>query len=192
MIFKESALTFEFSGNWNIKKYDSHKYYKILAGQGLKGIDFLGIKDGQQLYLFEVKNYQKRKDWQTVNPIEAIKADPDVLVRKLVQKIEDSFQVFRVVYKYYQRNWWYRNIFPLIRNWWPVYSKWHFWTDVYEKSLTISDIYIIFWMETAPEEQELKAYLRQELRLRLNQFSPHIYLLDHQNNSLAEILSVKT
>jgi len=60
MIFKESDLTFNFSQKeWEIIRYDTHRYYKILSGAGLKGVDFLGIYQKNKVVFFEVKGTGK-------------------------------------------------------------------------------------------------------------------------------------
>ncbi|NNE29048.1 MAG: hypothetical protein HKN16_05405, partial [Saprospiraceae bacterium] len=58
MIFSESGLQFQFSNDWTVIKYDDHKFFRYLSGEGLKGVDFLGFTSEGGLFLMEVKNYR--------------------------------------------------------------------------------------------------------------------------------------
>jgi len=59
MTFLESGLQFDFTPtNWRVMKYDTHRYFKILSGAGLKGIDFIGIHKEEALIFFEVKHFR--------------------------------------------------------------------------------------------------------------------------------------
>ncbi|MCI5082230.1 MAG: hypothetical protein MRY78_11065 [Saprospiraceae bacterium] len=191
MIFRESGLLFEFNGGWDIRKYDEHNYYQILAGTGLKGIDFLGIFQGANLYMFEVKNYSIRNQWQKTDPMNVVRENPDQLVEKIAQKVQDSLRLFRIIHLYYHRKWVYRNMFPLARKWYPGFRKWEFWTSVYELSLQPQNVHVIFWMETDRPETELKTYLQQRLQQQLLLDAAHIRICDHHENGIPNLLSVK-
>lgn len=191
MIFEESGLLFKFEGNWNIRKYDSHKYYKILAGTGLKGIDFLAIRNKRELYLFEVKNYKIRNEWQLSDPMDRIRETPEILAEQIVQKIEDSLRLFRVIYLYYRRKWMYRHLFPIVGKWWPGFETWKYWTRVYQLSQEKENIYVVFWMETTEKEEELKAYLYKRLQESLSLKASKIILTDSYSNPFASMLSVQ-
>jgi hypothetical protein len=191
MIFEESGLLFEFEGDWDIRKYDSHKYYKILAGTGLKGIDFLGIHNKQELYLFEVKNYKIRNEWQTSDPMDRIRETPEELAEKIIQKIEDSLRLFRVIYLYYRRKWMYRHLFPVVGDWWPGFEIWKYWTRVYQLSQEKENIRVVFWMETTEKEEELKSYLLEKIQQSLSLKASQIILTDSHSNPFTSMLSVQ-
>ena len=51
--FSESGLSFQFPEGWTTIKYDEHRFYTYLSGEGLKGVDFIAIH-GENLVLIEV------------------------------------------------------------------------------------------------------------------------------------------
>ena len=118
MTFQESDLKFEFSDtHWLVKKYNTHRFFKILSGAGLKGVDFIGIYQNEQVVFWEVKNY-RTKHRDKIQSYLVIDNTP-VFIEKIVRKVVDTLTAISVVHQYLRRQWWYRfyiaypNLIPL-------------------------------------------------------------------------------
>lgn len=107
MKFKESDIEFEFGRDCLVKKFDEHRYYNILSGSGLKGVDFIVIYKNEFLYLIEVKNYKKRSFSPVAPDVSDLLGDPCPLVDQFVEKIQDSITLINVVKKYLAKKWWF-------------------------------------------------------------------------------------
>ena len=118
MIFQESGWQFEFDDDWQVKKFDSHRYYLSLSGSGFKGLDFIAIKPNQQLLLIEVKNYRDQEPPRSQDLAEIFN-----------QKLMDSLEVMNIVQKYYERNWSYRVSKPIIKKYPTYFGEKGFWTE---------------------------------------------------------------
>lgn len=127
-IFSESGLRFTFSREfWQVRRYDSHTYFRGLSGAGLKGVDFIGIYKNQELVLIEVKNYQTGVDGRRSAFIHARLSDPQALAAALVAKMRDTLRAIGIIQQYLQRKWAYRLARPLMA-WFPgLAPEWHFW-----------------------------------------------------------------
>jgi len=105
MIFRESGLVFEFDpGRWIVKAFDDHPYYRALSGHGFKGVDFIGLLNGQELVCVEVKNYRR-----------TFPDHPSLLQEFLLQeqagvlrKMEDTLRILDLIHQYYRRKWGFR------------------------------------------------------------------------------------
>jgi len=147
-VITESDLSFDFDQDWVVKKYDEHAYFKLLAGCGLKGVDFIGIYQHKWLYLIEVKNYKKRR-YSPVDPdwADLVGDNPD-LAKDFALKISDTLRLVSVVMTYLQRQWWYKivNRFRSFLGITKVNKDWHFWQAVAnienDPSLVIPTLYI--------------------------------------------------
>jgi len=93
--FQESGLTFQFNEDWVVNKYDEHRYFRRLAGEGLKGVDFLGIYKKEELVLIEVKNYRIRYKEKPPTAIYNIIENPEILAEKIQKKAEDTLKAIR-------------------------------------------------------------------------------------------------
>jgi len=115
LVFSESGLSFQFPKSWTVFKYDEHRFYTYLSGAGLKGVDFIAI-DGDELILIEVKNYADRIIKENFDPMEGLLSEPAVYVEAYFQKFEDTFRLLDIIEQYYNRKWWYRNIFQQFKS----------------------------------------------------------------------------
>ena len=113
MEFIESGLHFRFGEEWVIKKYDAHRFYQGLSGSGLKGVDFLGIL-GEGLFLFEIKNFRRRRQWQEENPLEAVLDHPSEFAENIAYKVEDTLLAIDAIWQYYNRKWLFRRLLPVV------------------------------------------------------------------------------
>jgi hypothetical protein len=108
--FSESELHFKFPVDWIVHKYDEHRFYRYLSGSGLKGVDFIAIHQGE-LILIEVKNYVTRSKKENYDPMEPLLINPALYVKRYLRKFEDTLQLLDIIDRYYNRKWWYRNLF---------------------------------------------------------------------------------
>lgn len=134
--FTESGLTFGFPNTWHVIKYDDHPFYKSIGGQGLRGVDFLIIKDLEHLTLLEVKNFKDRFKADGVNPTETFFDNQTFYLEAFADKFQDTIQGIRVIHKYYSRKWWFRNLAMPLSNllpkkYWFNYD-WGMWWLAYQ------------------------------------------------------------
>lgn len=99
-IYNESEIWIRFHPSAIVVKFDDHKFYKYLSGQGLKGVDFLVIDKLYGLFLIEIKNFRKR-DTQP---------EEKDLSHNFYQKCEDTLHLIEIIYKVYQRKWWVKHL----------------------------------------------------------------------------------
>jgi len=189
--FIESDLQFSFNQDWVVKKYDDQNYFKLLAGQGLKGVDFIGIYKENFLYLIEVKNYRKR----AYSPAAAIWTDLEgalpPLALTFVKKIDDSLKLIRVVERAQKRKWWLRLLYYVqdFTGDKRLNKDWKFWRRVYELSTQASTVYSVLWLELDP------IFLTQE-DIGETQYLERLYTLvegqtDYESDSFS-VMSIKT
>jgi len=125
MIFRESGLVFEFDpGRWIVKAFDDHPYYRALSGHGFKGVDFIGLLNGQELVCVEVKNYRR-----------TFPDHPSLLQEFLLQeqagvlrKMEDTLRILDLIHQYYRRKWGFRYLDPIFSHYPAVFREWGFWS----------------------------------------------------------------
>jgi len=186
--FEESGLTFQFNADWVVNKYDEHRYFRRFAGEGLKGVDFLGIYKKEELVLIEVKNYRIRYKEKPPIAIYHILENPEILADKVLQKAKDTLQVIRVINKFYQRNWFYRIWMPilrLLRNSSRTANTWLFWTRA-QVLVERKRLKVILWLEN---EEEYEIFSKEDIRI----FREKVQELLKQNeeNIDFEIMDIK-
>ena len=151
MTFQESDLQFQFSDiDWQIKKYDAHRYFKILSGAGLSGIDFLGIYKETQVVFWEIKNYHsndtsKIQDYLVIN-------DTSLFIKKITAKMEDTLTAIRVINQYLERQWWYRfflQYYQFIPTALVRRKDWYFWYRVQDLIQQEKAVVGVLWLEVA-------------------------------------------
>jgi len=167
--FKESDLQFTFSEGWVVKKYDDHAYFKILSGHGLKGVDFIGIYENKQVYLIEVKNYNKRS-YSPVDPDWSdIEGETIPLASAMHNKIEDSLRLIKAVNSYLSKRWWYRSaswLRTVLGNN-ELIKDWHFWKRVGELLETSNDVFPVLWIELSPDFLTQSKQEEQDVIIRI-------------------------
>jgi hypothetical protein len=152
MTFEESGLRFSFAPNWVVKKYDEHPYFRALSGNGLKGVDFIAIRDQRQLVFIEVKNYRTRHNAKLGASFDvSVKPAPE-LAYELKRKLEDTLLAMDAVLQYYHRSWWFRRL----RRWW---LRWPFlqhnrafWTLA--DSLVHQHLHYVAWLALDMDDPE--------------------------------------
>jgi len=170
MTFQESELEFNFMDtSWKVLKYDEHRYYKILSGAGLKGIDFVGIYQNKKLVFFEIKNYRTHEAHPKGKFI--IFEDMDFFVQGIKEKMEDTLMAIKVITKYLKRKFWYRAFLKLeqfiptrlIKN-----QDWYFWHRINNLRESNTSKVIILWLEVDPNySKKINAIFRAELQGKL-------------------------
>lgn len=104
MTFKESRLLITFDSSWSVLPFDRSAFFKTLTGQGLKGVDFIGIQDNH-LFLIEVKNYTRAQNQNLPDPPTA-----DIFREVLEEKYHDSLRIIRIIHATFRRHmvfrWW--------------------------------------------------------------------------------------
>ena len=146
-LFRESNLDFSFPEDWEVKKFDETRFFKILAGEGFKGVDFIIITPDRKLILIEVKNYSG--DWPIngMSPTQNLTNNVAPFSKKIIHKFEDSFHLIKIIQKYYHRKWWFRRFVPLIQR------EWGFWKTVNEL-LEKREVKLLLWLELSNEITE--------------------------------------
>lgn len=162
MEFIESGLHFRFAEEWAIKKYDAHRFYKGLSGHGLKGVDFLGIL-GEELYLFEVKNFRRRHSPQAGDPLDAVLFEPAAFAEEIAFKAEDTLLAIDAIWQYYNRKWLFRRLLPAFRRLPASASDWRFWARAYDLMQEPGQVRVVLWMEV----EQARAALLQEIEASL-------------------------
>ncbi|MEM1123114.1 MAG: hypothetical protein AAGJ18_21910 [Bacteroidota bacterium] len=184
MIFQESGLLFTFSEKtWDVLQYDTHKYYKILSGVGLKGVDFLGIYQKRQVVFWEVKHFRS-----PISKDHKFELSPD-FEGQIVGKLVDSIRAIRVIHQYLERKWWYRayqkfkGYFPsfLIKN-----QDWYFWYRLHQLISSKEQMQFVLWLEIGGAHKDL-AVLKHDCLDRVGEF----HLANLANPVFQETLKVK-
>ena len=163
MIFQESDLIFEFSEKeWEVLQYDTHRYYKILSGAGLKGVDFLGIYQKTQVVFFEVKHFRSPIEETTSFQLGAKFND------LIVGKLADSIRAIRVIHQYLGRKWWYR-LYQQFASYIPIFlvrnKDWYFWHRLFFIIQRKDQMQFVLWLEGEVVFQKLTTLEHEVLNL---------------------------
>ena len=192
--FTESGLTFSFSERWKVLKYDEHRFYRYLSGSGFKGVDFIGILDESILALIEVKNYNDRYPSDETDPSKDLISDPLSYAEQYAQKFADTFQLIRIIRKYYKRRWWFLQARKLLLRFIPrrilLRFDWGFWNIVIQLIDEKKEkILIVLWLELNDElmTQTLKNTMdkiQEYLQQQLPSGQIEVIITNSKNNSL--------
>ncbi|MFK7935797.1 MAG: hypothetical protein AB8G22_19950 [Saprospiraceae bacterium] len=177
-VFQESDLEFKFSDRWLIKSFDDHPFYKILAGQGLKGVDFVGILNYDTVVLIEVKNYKIRLPTSPPAIQEKIAGEHPAIIKTLQQKASDTQRVLRIIRKYYKRRPWLRPLHFLLKKMpldYQLSIEWQFWLWL-ESKVAQGDYLLVLWLELEKEYdlfdkkeiQKAKSIIQKQLKKELS------------------------
>ena len=164
MTFHESGLQFDFGPGWVVRKYDEHAYFRSLSGMGLKGVDFIAIRQGRELVFIEVKNYRTRYNAEMDRTFEVSVKPAAELAAELKRKSEDTLLAMDAVLQYYHRSWWYRRLRGMWLRWpWPHHKR-AFWSRA--DALVNRSLHFVVWLaldldDPAGYEQELLHHLQQ-------------------------------
>ena len=144
MIFHESGLQFTFGPNWVVKKYDEHAYFRGLSGRGLKGVDFIAIRDENELVLIEVKNYRTRYNATIDRSFDVVVKPVQELAFELKRKAEDTVLAIDAVLQFYHRRWWYRRFRKMWMRWPWLQHRRAFWTRA--EILSHQSLHYVIWL----------------------------------------------
>jgi len=185
-----------------LRKFDDHKYYKTLSGYGLKGVDFIGILNNEQVYLIEVKNYKRRKKSPVPLNIGQILGERPPLIDAFIGKIEDTISAINVVQKFLLRKRTYRWSVKLWQ-WLPASllrnSEWYFWTRVHDLVHSADEqLHLVLWLETEVSYPDLDAtqlvrlhkLLETEIQMHFEDLTAHFEVASRKENGFGELLKV--
>jgi len=197
MLFKESNLSFRFSkGHWKIKKYDTHRYYKILSGAGLKGVDFLGIFEEKKIIYFEVKNFR------SANPnkvqVYSIFEDTEGFIHQIAAKLMDTRKAIDIIARYLQRKWWYR-LYLKSKSFFPEFliktRDWFFWHQIIKISRKKEQQVLVLWLEIDQQwpsfsNEIMKQQIDEELENKLADYVDYVQIANSNQPVFPATLSV--
>jgi hypothetical protein len=167
MTFKESGLEFNFGPGWVVKKYDEQVYFRSLSGNGLKGVDFIAIREKKELIFIEVKNYRTRYNEKMDQTFEVSVKPVAELAYELKRKSEDTLLAIDAVLQYYRRSWCYRRLRNLWMHWpWLQHNR-AFWSRADE--LANHHLHYVIWLGLDLDDPEnyAEALLFQLNRLKI-------------------------
>lgn len=158
-IFLESGFLFTFAEDWNVIKFDEHRFYKRLSGRSFKGIDFAGVYKDETLYLIEVKNYKQYA--HTVYDV-----DVEMFCQEIVKKIKDSISLIQIIHLYYTRKWVYRAFFPIVRRYPFMQREWFFWTTLYDLCFNKEKVRFVLCIDSDFDNEDIAKKLEASLRFQ--------------------------
>lgn len=198
MTFLESGLQFDFTPtNWRVMKYDTHRYFKILSGAGLKGIDFIGIHKEEALIFFEVKHFRTNNPNSKTTFL--IFDDTALFIQNITAKMEDTITAIKVIIKYLNRKAWYRYFLKLeqyIPSQLLQQKDWYFWHQIHQlRSANTSNSFVI-WLEIDSDYSEMAddtfwQSLQSKLTQELEQFNIRPILANRKTPVFSDDLNVK-
>lgn len=163
MNFEESGLQFQFGPGWVVKKYDEHPYFRSLSGSGLKGVDFIAIRNGTELVFIEVKNYRSRYNAELDRNFDVTAKPAAELAYELKRKVEDTLLAMDAVLQYYYRSWWYRRLRRMWMHWpWLQHNR-AFWSRA--DDLANHHLHFVVWLGLDFDDPE---NYEEELLFNLN------------------------
>lgn len=162
-VFEESGLQFGFDNRWTVRKYDAHRFFQGFSGAGLKGVDFIALS-GNTLLLLEVKNYRRRRAWQTENPFDRILEAPEAFAGHMSGKFLDTLRAIRAIGTYYRRKWLFRLLRPVLIRRSGARSDWAFWAQVDAHLQGGKPVIAVLWLETERDQAAFRGRLEQSLK----------------------------
>jgi len=156
--FIESGYMFKFGDEWNVIKYDSHRFYISLSGQSMSGVDFAGILKGKESYMIEVKNF---KQYPSSQPDKAI----DDFVLEIVEKAKDSIQLITVIQKYLNRKFLYKAFYNLVKKYPIINQEWFFWSELYRVTIDEQQAKFILLIDSHYDKSKIQRALSDALAM---------------------------
>ncbi len=198
MTFQESGLHFHFTPTqWQVMKYDGHQYFKTLSGAGLKGVDFIGIYQQNQLVFFEIKNFR-------AYPADSkgtfyLFEDSELFIENIHDKLEDTLTAIKVIIKYLNRKFWYRYFLKLeasIPARFFYKQDWYFWHQIYTLWNSKATKTYVLWLEvdakySTQENDNFKATLEKKLKEAIKSHNFHTVISNIKSPIYKESLHVK-
>jgi len=173
MLFQESGFSFEFPNSWTVVKFDDHRFYKYLSGDGFKGVDFLCLNEKGELIFLEVKNYLNQYIADGIDPGDNLIQYPENYALEYWNKYLDSIHLIRLIHKYYLRKWWYRQLIkianPKVYHW-AKQKDWGFWTSAFLKLESVElNQHFMLWLEIDLQNKNGAAKAIEIIRTTLEQ-----------------------
>jgi hypothetical protein len=188
--FRESDINFIFDDSWLVYRFDQHRYYRGFSGAGLKGVDFLALRNDDQLVLMEIKNYNPRGPWKRGNTLTEIIAEPDILVQHFTAKIKDTLLAVDAIRQYWQRRWWRRILWKIFSHLHPRYHEYAFWQRVCTHVRHPEQCVAVLWLESTDIDQALREKLRQRLSEKLRDYCSSVMVCDYRHQPFGHSLQV--
>lgn len=159
--FVESAFMFRFNDDWNVIRYDEHRFYKSLSGQSLSGVDFAGIYKGSECLLIEVKNFKQRNARVYEKSFEEFHSE-------ILEKAKDSLHLIGVIKKYLQRKFLYRAFYNLVEKY-PILNKeWFFWSELYRIAIEDKNAHFVLLIDSDFDMSRIQNDLSKDLKEKYN------------------------
>ena len=155
-IFSESGFEFRFDKSWDIIKYDEHRFYRMLSGNDMSGVDFAGILNQEEAYLIEVKNFSQY-------PVDKIDKSIEELCQELIEKGKDSIQLIEVIQKYYKRKFLYKSFYKLVCRIPWLQPEWFFWTELHRLSIKENKVSFVLMIDSKFDSIKIGEVLSSEL-----------------------------
>lgn len=138
-IYIEGSQEIIFSSDWTVIKVDEHPYYRSVSGRGLKSVDFFALHPEWGLALIELKDYSSNGK---------ISNTTDELHKALIKKEEDSIRLIRIIYKMYNRKWYYRLLLSVKGFQWLIPKRTRVWVNAWNmvqagRYFYLADIYFV-------------------------------------------------
>lgn len=191
MVFEESGLLFNFSDAWNVRPFDHHRYYRWLSGRGFSGVDFVGIYRGR-LVLMEVKNYQRREGMPNTDAFQVVREDPEAFALRMVEKVEDSFQIILAVNGAHRRRWWFPLFVRLPEKWKQRYPQSYFWYVVWELAQEPQNCVFVLWLDADSETEQVESIILETLKINLTNYTSQVEIASRRNQPFDSDIKVST
>ena len=160
--FTESGLQFSFSAqHWQVKKYDDHPYFTGFSSVGMKGVDFIAIREEEELWLIEVKNYQTNGASIREPKVKASLEHPEKILEAVEQKFEDTLAGIQAIHTYYKKK--KQKRWKWLVPWQKPDQEELFWLEVCELAANPKKVKLILWLELEEENRAIKSYLLDNL-----------------------------
>lgn len=189
-VFEESGLQFGFDSRWTVRKYDAHRFFQGFSGAGLKGVDFIALS-GDTLLLLEVKNYRRRRSWQTENPFDRILEAPEAFAGHMAGKFLDTLRALRAIGTYYRRKWLFRLLRPILLRRSGAYSDWVFWAQVDTHLQGRQPVIAVLWLETERDQAAFREQLKLSLKNLLEDAVQEVQVCHLGTDQLPEGIQVR-
>ncbi|WP_116105388.1 hypothetical protein [Lewinella sp. IMCC34191] len=162
--FIESDLRFEFPENWSVRKFDQTAAYRSLSGFGLKGVDFLCLAPAGDLWLVEVKNFQRRLG-RAFTP----RRGPDHIAKQVGKKFVDTGRLIRLMDRAMQRRWYGRLLWLWSRLWGGLSTAGHygFWAEANRRVADPRRVVCLLWLELPDRENDYLITVRDAVEEEL-------------------------
>jgi len=153
-IFHESELTFYFNRDWKVLRYDEHKYYRIVSGRSVSGVDFACITPDETLLLIEVKNFYQYNRSGLID-------DTNRFAEEIKEKIVDTLDLITIIHKYHRRKWTFRIMIDLVRRFPKLHYDWWFWSKMYDLHLQPEKLLFLLVLESETEVSSLQKQITE-------------------------------